>query len=171
MCIVCVSTISIASLLAPTHPATQTPIQPITIVEKKPVQVFYSTKKSEYKFTNKSCLKSELNNVKGSTVCLKNGKVYRWATKLNSSTSKNSVPKGSTPKIESITYSPPSQPSANIQTCEIKENNSNRLRWANSQLPTGFPRYTHAQKTGTVKWALIPLDFQTCQERQTLDHE
>jgi M6 family metalloprotease-like protein len=26
-------------------------------------------------------------------------------------------------------------------------------------LPTGFPRHTIAQKTGTVKWALIPLDF------------
>jgi M6 family metalloprotease-like protein len=26
-------------------------------------------------------------------------------------------------------------------------------------LPTGFPRHTIAQKAGTVKWALIPLDF------------
>jgi M6 family metalloprotease-like protein len=26
-------------------------------------------------------------------------------------------------------------------------------------LPTGFPRHTIAQKIGTVKWALIPLDF------------
>jgi M6 family metalloprotease-like protein len=65
----------------------------------------------------------------------------------------------STPKIESITYSPPSQPSANIQKCEIKEKNKNRENPPPSLLPTGFPRHTIAQKTGTVKWALIPIDF------------
>ena len=68
------------------------------------------------------------------------------------------IPK-SNPKMESITYSPPSQPSANIQSCEIKEKNKNREIMIPSLLPTGFPRHTIAQKTGTVKWALIPLDF------------
>jgi len=97
VCIICVSTISIASLIAPTHLTTQAEIQPISIVEKQPAQEFYSTKKSEYKFTNNSCLKSELNKVKGNTVCLKNGKVYRWATKQDSSTSKKQIPKVNTP--------------------------------------------------------------------------
>ncbi len=62
-------------------------------------------------------------------------------------------------KIELLTYSQPTQPSANIEMCKIKERNENRIRWADSQLPTGFPGFTHATKMGTVKWALIPLDF------------
>jgi M6 family metalloprotease-like protein len=140
MCIICVSTVTVASLLAPTHSA---PVQSVSVIETKYVQ--------ENKVTNKSCSKSQLNKVKGNTICLKNGKTYKWTIKKP-----NVV---NVPKIESITYSPPSQPSSNIELCKIKENNNNRLRWADSQLPTGFPGFTHAQKTGTVKWALIPLDF------------
>jgi M6 family metalloprotease-like protein len=140
MCIICVSTVTVASLLAPTHSA---PVQSVSVIETKYVQ--------ENKVTNKSCSKSQLNKVKRNTICLKNGKTYKWTIKKP-----NVV---NVPKIESITYSPPSQPSSNIELCKIKENNNNRLRWADSQLPTGFPGYTHAQKTGTVKWALIPLDF------------
>ena len=161
MCIICVSTISIASLIAPTHLTTQAEIQPISIVEKQPAQEFYSTKKSEYKFTNNSCLKSELNKVKGNTVCLKNGKVYRWATKQDSSTSKKQIPKVNTPSAPTaglLTYSPPTQPSADVELCKIKENNNNR-RGMPTQLAAGFPGVTIAQKTGVVKWALIPLDF------------
>lgn len=67
MCIVCVSTVTVASLLAPT----QAP------VEVKPIQKNIQ----EYEFTNKSCSKSNLNKVKNNTICLKNGKVYRWAVK------------------------------------------------------------------------------------------
>ena len=140
MCIVCVSTVTVASLLAPTHSA---PVQSVSAIETKYVQ--------ENKVTNKSCSKSQLNKVKGNTICLKNGKTYKWTIKKP-----NVV---NVPRIESITYSPPSQPSANIELCKIKEKNNNRLRWLDSQLPTGFPGYTQAQKTGTVKWALIPLDF------------
>jgi M6 family metalloprotease-like protein len=140
MCIVCVSTVTIASLLAPTHSA---PVQSVSVIETRYVQ--------ENKVTNKSCSKSQLNKVKGNTICLKNGKTYKWTIKKP-----NAV---NVPKIEPTTYTPPSQPSANIELCKIKETSSNRLRWADSQLPTGFPGYTHAQKTGIVKWALIPLDF------------
>jgi M6 family metalloprotease-like protein len=140
MCIICVSTVTVASLLAPTHSA---PAQPVLAIEQKYVQ--------ENKVTNKFCSKSQLNKVKENTICLKNGKIYKWTTKKNNVTN--------TPKTNSITYSPPSQPSANIELCKIKENNNNRLRWSDSKLPTGFPGYTHAKKTGTVKWALIPLDF------------
>jgi len=61
--------------------------------------------------------------------------------------------------VQTIVYSPPTQPGSAIDQCKIKENNNNRLRWADSQLPTGFPGFTHATKTGTVKWAVIPIDF------------
>lgn len=62
-------------------------------------------------------------------------------------------------KPASQQYSSPTEPSSSIEICKIKEKNANRERWADSQLPTGFPMYTHAQKFGSVKWALIPLDF------------
>ena len=146
MCIICVSTIGIASLLAPAHVTTEVPVQaPIqitTVVQQNEVQEYFSK--------NTVCSKSNVNKVKGNTICLKVGKTYKWTAKKPSS--------NKTPKIESITYLPPSQPSANIQTCEIKENNQNR-RGMLFALPTGFPRHTIAQKTGIVKWALIPLDF------------
>jgi M6 family metalloprotease-like protein len=87
--------------------------------------------------------------------CVKYGQFSAW--NKGELTKKSSSSK--TSKTKTISYSPPSQPSANIELCKIKENNSNRLRWSNSQLPTGFPGFTHATKTGTVKWALIPLDF------------
>jgi M6 family metalloprotease-like protein len=138
MCILCVSTITAMSLLAPTQTA--------TVVEKKNIQ--------QYQSINKSCTKSNLNqiNFDNNTICLKSGKVYKW-TKIKNI----SKPKPTT--NQSIIYEAPTKPSANIELCKIKENNSNRLRWSNSQLPTGFPGFTHATKTGTVKWALIPLDF------------
>lgn len=147
MCLICVSTIGIASLLAPAHVTTevpvQAPIQSTTVVEQNEVQEYFSK--------NTVCSKSNVNKVKGNTICLKVGKTFKWTTKKPSS--------GKTPKTESMNYTPPSQPSANIQTCEIKEKNKNRETIGPSMLPTGFPRHTIAQKTGVVKWALIPLDF------------
>lgn len=157
MCIICVSTATVVSLLAPT----QEPVHINTMVKESYVQEFYSTKKPEYKFTNKSCSKSELNKVKGNTICLKNGKVYRWATKNNALPSKEQISKGqpsAAPNSGLLTYSPPTQPAANIDLCKIRENNNNR-RGMPTQLAAGFPSVTIAQKTGTVKWALIPLDF------------
>ena len=137
MCVLCVSTITAVSLLVP--------VQAATVVENKNTQ--------QYQSINKSCIKSNLNkiNFDNDTICLKNGKTYKW-TKIKNV----SKPKPIT--NQSIIYQAPSQPSANIQTCEIKENNQNR-RGMLFALPTGFPRHTIAQKTGTVKWALIPLDF------------
>ena len=139
MCVLCVSTITAVSLLVP--------VQAATVVENKNTQ--------QYQSINKSCIKSNLNkiNFDNDTICLKNGKTYKW-TKIKNV----SKPKPIT--NQSIIYQAPSQPSANIQTCKIKEDNSNRRRFDNS-LPTGFPASTFpfATKTGTVKWALIPLDF------------
>ena len=87
--------------------------------------------------------------------CIKSGKKLVW--------NKGAIVNKSNPTtattIESITYLPPSQLSANIENCKIVEKTKNRLSVGPSMLPTGFPRHTIAQKTGTVKWALIPLDF------------
>lgn len=174
MCIICVSTISIASLVAPTHLTTQAEIQPISIVEKRPAQEFYSTKKSEYKFTNRSCTKSELNKVKGNSTCLKNGKVYRWATKKDVQTAKTSKPATTPPTQSPIQnvgdlYSLPSELSENVALCKIKEVNlsgpRNGKTWNAPEaptfsLPSGFPAMNSGpQRTGTMKWALIPIDF------------
>jgi M6 family metalloprotease-like protein len=88
--------------------------------------------------------------------CVKYGQFSAW--NKGELTKKTSA--SNTSKTKTISYSPPSQPSANIELCKIKEDNSNRRRFDNS-LPSGFPASTFpfATKTGTVKWALIPLDF------------
>jgi M6 family metalloprotease-like protein len=64
-------------------------------------------------------------------------------------------------------YFSPSQPTDNIETCKINEVNLNGPRnghagpgGASIPLPSGFPRVsTKTQSFGTVKWALIPIDF------------
>ena len=62
-------------------------------------------------------------------------------------------------KPASQQYANPTEPSSSIEACKIKEDNNNRRNSA-FQLPTGFPGTTSlATKTGTVKWALIPIDF------------
>ena len=87
--------------------------------------------------------------------CIKSGKKLAWDKGVSTKKSSSS----NTSKIETINYSAPSQPSANIETCKIVEKTKNRISIGPSMLPTGFPRHTIAQKTGKVKWALIPLDF------------
>jgi len=64
------------------------------------------------------------------------------------------------PVTQGNTYSVPSQPSSDVSLCKIKEKSVTRPRNVNS-LPTGFPESTYpfATKTGTVKWALVPIDF------------
>jgi M6 family metalloprotease-like protein len=134
------------------------PAQPIAIVEKKSVE--------EFKVTNKSCSKSQLNKVKGNTICLKKGKVYRWTTKKNAPTTSTSQPP--TQKTDQV-YSLPSEPSDNIDLCKIKEVNLSGPRtgktWDSPEapifsLPSGFPAInTGPQRTGTIKWGLIPIDF------------
>lgn len=154
MCLICVSTISIASLIAPAHTLNQAP--PPSFIKVSPQTVVVNNKKSSegYEFTNKSCPKSSLNKIKDNTICLKNGKVYRWA-KIARLPATNPKPVAN----QSIVYQAPTRPSANVELCKIRENNRNRENAGESKLPTGFPGLTIAQKTGTVKWALIPIDF------------
>jgi M6 family metalloprotease-like protein len=66
-----------------------------------------------------------------------------------------------TPKIETLQYVLPSQPTSDIELCKTTTSSSQRAMYEN-YLPTGFPRATYsnfARKSGTVKWALVPLDF------------
>lgn len=167
MCIICVSTATVATLVAPA----QQPVHINTMVKESYVQEFYSTKKPEYKFTNKSCSKSQLNKEKENTICLKNGKVYRWAIKKGESTLSTSKSPTTQPPIQNVDnlYNFASEPSDNIDLCKIKEVNlsgpRNGKTWNAPEaptfsLPSGFPAMNSGpQRTGTMKWALIPIDF------------
>jgi hypothetical protein len=56
-------------------------------------------------------------------VCIKSGKKLVWnkgVTFAKPAATPTPIPTP-TPKTESITYSPPSEPGANIQKCEIKD--------------------------------------------------
>jgi M6 family metalloprotease-like protein len=56
-------------------------------------------------------------------------------------------------------YSEPSVTSENIDNCKIQESNQNRNS-GSFALPSGFPSINNlAKKTGTVKWAVIPIEF------------
>lgn len=156
MCVVCVSVVTVASLIAPT---------PTPVVQNNV---------SDYIITKKACPKSKVNKIENNRICLKDGKVYRWAVKNNtiptpaptiSPTPKptptpiaTSTPKPTTtptPTNTIETYLPPSVPGDSVELCKIKEASQRRgYTWA------GFPELTpFTQKTGTVKWALIPIDF------------
>jgi len=161
MCIICVSTVTVVSLFLPGQAPSQVATQPPPIINKNNVK--------EYEFTNKSCSKSNLNKINNNTICLKNGKVYRWAKIKNTplpTPSPTTIPTPTlTPKpiptptptstIKSISYSPPSVISDDIEICKIKEVSNSRGRTG-----AGFPVWnTMTPSMGTVKWALIPIDF------------
>ena len=57
--------------------------------------------------------------------------------------------------LKNVVYKPPTVSSLNVTNCQIKENNKVR-----KDLPTGFPRISPlTPNSGTLKWALIPVDF------------
>ena len=92
--------------------------------------------------------------------CSKSGKKLVWSKGV-AIKKPTSIPTSTpTPKVETLAYVPSSQPSSNIELCKTKESSSPRAIYENS-LPTGFPRsnFNFATKSGTVKWALVPLDF------------
>lgn len=163
MCVVCVSVTTVATLISPTEvPAVQ-----------------YNV--NDYTITKKPCPRSKVNTIQDNRLCLKNGKVYRWYIKND--VLKTSKPVPSTTPIPKPTISPkpnetiqtndnvdyqkPSQLSDNIENCKIKEVKLNGPRNGRAgeggaliPLPSGFPAVTPlTQHTGTVKWALIPIDF------------
>jgi M6 family metalloprotease-like protein len=111
---------------------------------------------STYEFTNKSCSRLNVNKVIKDKICLPKGKVYRWAIK------KESKPTTiiTTPTVVKSLYLNPTEKSSNIEICKIKQSFS-RPKFEN-ELLTGFfdSNFKFATKTGTVKWALIPIDFE-----------
>lgn len=159
MCVVCVSITTVATLIAPTAvPAVQPNI-------------------SEYKVTKKVCSKSQLNTIRNDRICLKNGKVYRWAVKKPNTVV---IPQSQSINVDikDLTYEIPSEPSDNIEDCKIKEVNLQGPRngragpeGAPIKLPSGFPRVTPAIKyVGNVKWALIPIDFPDLKGEQNFEN-
>lgn len=112
------------------------------------------------------CVKANQKVVKsGKTfVCKKSGKKFVWKVQKKKSITppdETVVPVVPPKKVE---YQNPSQPSDNIQSCQIREVKPRNARagpdGAPILLPSGFPRVTPAtQHVGTVTWALIPIDF------------
>ena len=83
--------------------------------------------------------------------CIKSGNKLIW-DKGNVTNSSNSTYKDA--------YSPPNRVTDNIEKCKINEVKVNGPRASKQLLPTGFPSVTpQIQNTGTVKWAIIPIDF------------
>lgn len=94
MCVICVSTVVVASVLVP-------PTQN-NVVDK-----------NQYVATSKPCKKSNVNKVVDDRICLKNGKVYRWSIKkqqpkveLSETTTTTTETKIESPKEKSYQYSP-----------------------------------------------------------------
>jgi len=183
MCIVCVSAVTVASLVAPTS---------VPVVQNSV---------TEYVITKAACPKSKVNKIENNRICLKNGMVYRWAIKkptilttpvatptpiplptTKPTPTQTPIPTQTlqpnpTPQttssvdpnttLNNMTYDNPSDLSDNIENCKIKEVNINGPRNGRAgpegaliPLPSGFPSVTPlTQNTGTVKWALIPIDF------------
>jgi M6 family metalloprotease-like protein len=78
--------------------------------------------------------------------CIKSGKKLLW--------NKGVAVKKPT-SIKNISYSSPSVTSDNVEVCKIKEVSMSR-----GFTGAGFPAWnTLTPSTGTVKWALIPIDF------------
>ena len=118
-----------------------------------------------------------------SFVCAKSGKKFAWKrianTKLNeqsqaapkpipspsssSSSAQNNQPNSSatstpapTPMFKKVEYRLPSAPSDNVEICKIKEQSNSR-----GMTGAGFPVWNSlTPSTGTMKWALIPIDFE-----------
>ena len=103
--------------------------------------------------------KQTITYLKKTYTCVKSGKKLVWnkgvlvSSKKTESTSKNSA-------VVPMSYTPPKQPSSNIELCKTKEVSQFRNVYENA-LATGFPssNFKFATKSGTVKWALIPIDF------------
>jgi M6 family metalloprotease-like protein len=94
------------------------------------------------------CNKVGLKAISGNKTftCIKSGKKLVW--------NKGSAVKKPIP-VKNISYSPPSVISDNIEICKIKEVSKSR-----GYTGAGFPEWNLLTPSrGTVKWALIPIDF------------
>ena len=92
-------------------------------------------------------------------ICIKSGKKLLWnkgvAVKKPVANPTQAPVKPTPAPIKNITYLPPSVVSDDIETCKIKEVSKSR-----GFTGAGFPEWkTLTPSTGTVKWALLPIDF------------
>ena len=98
--------------------------------------------------------------------CTKAGKKLVWNKGVAVKKPTPTATPTPTPKTNDV-YTAPSELTDNIDLCKIKEVNLNGPRNGRAgpegaliPLPSGFPIVTPAtQRIGTVKWALIPIDF------------
>jgi M6 family metalloprotease-like protein len=110
--------------------------------------------------------------------CIKSGKKLTWSKGIaiskptptsSSTTSPSPAPSSTASEAFSDLYSAPSENSDNVELCKIKETNLFGPRLAKAwdspdapffSLTSGFPvAKISTQRNGTVKWALIPIDF------------
>jgi M6 family metalloprotease-like protein len=157
MCVVCQTAMTIAATIGAAIPGVHVPeAQPIaekpTVVEAAAPSLSSTTPR----VLSGACSRpGRVRTVKRvQYVCSKS---KRWRV-VSTGNPRSAVPPTTTTVRASVVYQPPTQPASSIEKCQIEERNANRGRWSNA-LPTGFPRKTIARKTGTVKWALIPIDF------------
>ncbi len=105
--------------------------------------------------SNISCTKENeiIRNTSGEYWCLKdNSGMLRWSKNSTPTTSSGTTVKQ---KTSLVSYSPPTQASQNIEQCKVVQVNHQQ-----GELKTGFPAPIPSYKgQGTVKWALVPLDF------------
>ena len=85
------------------------------------------------------------------------------STSTTTTTTSSTTETTTTSTLNLITYTEPSVASDSIEICKIKEASQTRgFTWA------GFPQLTPLTKTtGTVKWALLPVDFACCRTRRS----
>ncbi|MBU3716619.1 MAG: hypothetical protein FGM63_06290 [Candidatus Nanopelagicaceae bacterium] len=85
--------------------------------------------------------------------CLKdNNGILRWSRNSTPSKSSGTMFKQ---KVSDVSYRQPSQPSQDVNQCKIVQINHQQ-----GELKSGFPSPIPSYKSaGTVKWALVPIDF------------
>ena len=106
--------------------------------------------------------KQKVNYLDKTYTCIKSGKYLVWnkgaavvkptplQTPISAPTSKSQ-----STSTKDISYTPPSVLSDNIELCKIKEVSKSR-----GMTGAGFPEWNSmTPRSGTVKWALIPIDF------------
>jgi hypothetical protein len=126
MCVVCISTVTVVSLLSPST----------TPVVKNNV--------TDYTITRTACPKSKVGKIENNKICLKDGKVYRWAIKKdnksaptptttinNNSNNKNEQPKNTDKFFESLCQ-------VDNEVDKIFENYKNNIKSNNCHPPYKF---------------------------------
>jgi M6 family metalloprotease-like protein len=107
--------------------------------------------------------------LKKSFTCIKSGKKLIWSRGAKATTSTlpavqpsptpvasaTPIPTPNAPSTKSISYALPTVLTDNIELCKIKEVSKSR-----GMTGAGFPEWNSlTPRNGTVKWALIPIDF------------